>query len=119
MRWLATVVVALSVLRAGERIAVPTATGRVHAVGTASVLNPDGTRQKLIGILFEPIRPEAIKGRDIMLYFSDTDAFHWLFEAEGKLISFECPSHPELEEGKGKPRLYLFDRATVKEEVEK
>jgi hypothetical protein len=117
--WCGTMAALAVSLKAEVRIKLPSATGIVHAVGTASLRKPDGSYQKLIGVFIEGIAPEVIKGKDVMLYFSDGPEYQWLMSAEGKVISYESRSEPELEAGKGKPRIYLFDRATVKEEPSK
>jgi hypothetical protein len=103
--------------QAEEKIRVPTGTGRIHATGTASLRKPDGTFEKLIGVFIEGIRPDVIKGKDVMLYFSDTSEFQWLLSAEGKVISYECLAAPVLEKGKSKLRIFLYGDATVKEEA--
>lgn len=99
-----------------EKVNVPSGSGKIHAVGTSSHQEKKGKPQKLIGVFIEGIRPDAIKGRDVILYFNHTSEFEWLLSAEGKIISFETLAAAPLEEGKGKARIYLFDRAIVKEE---
>jgi hypothetical protein len=117
--WCGALAALAASVSAEVKIKIPSATGLVHAVGSASMRKPDGSDQKLIGVFIEGIAPEVLKGKDVMLYFSDTPEFQWLMTAEGKVISYESRAEPELEAGKGKPRIYLFDRATVKEEPKK
>lgn len=113
--WLCLATIVTSAV-AIEKVNVPAGSGIIHAVGTSTYQERKGKPQKLIGVFIEGIRPESIKGRDVILYVSHTSEFEWLLSAEGKIISFETMAAAPLEEGKGKPRIYLFDRAIVKEE---
>ena len=106
-----------SASKAGEKIVVASGTGRVLAAGKAGLRRPDGTWEKLIGVYIEGMRPNALKGKDVMLYFSDKADFQWLLSAKGRVVSYECPLDSVLQKIGKEWCIYLFDKASVKEDA--